>query len=99
MRHRRRTDGALFTTRGWYAQASLRPNGRWHTLRPYVVIDHLQSAIGEEYLADVPDQNIRATGLRWDVAKQLALNGEMRSHLTRKGTRDHELRLQLVFAF
>ncbi|MDP9362356.1 MAG: hypothetical protein M3P29_13010, partial [Acidobacteriota bacterium] len=38
---------AEFVTRGWYLLGSLRPRGRWKSLRPYLLIDHLHVAPGE----------------------------------------------------
>jgi hypothetical protein len=99
MHHRRLADGAMFVTRGWYVLASLRPRGRWESVRPYVLLDYLDVAAGESYLADVHDQDAWALGVRWDVAKNLALKGEVRSRLTAAGPRDRGARAQIAFSF
>jgi hypothetical protein len=99
MHHHRVADGATFVTHGWYTLASFRPRGRWQSLRPYVLLDHLDVAAGEAYLSDVHDQDAWALGIRWDATKRLALKGELRSRLKADGARDHVARVQVAFSF
>jgi hypothetical protein len=99
MIHERTADMRSFRTRGWYAQVSWRPRGRWEMLRPYVLLDRLSVARGEEYLADVSDENAWAAGMRWDVLRRLVVKGDLRSQLTRQGNREKAVRLQVAVSF
>ena len=99
MHHHRVADGAIFVTHGWYTLASLRLRGRWQSVRPYVLLDHLDAAAGEAYLSDVHDQDAWALGVRWDATKRIALKGELRSHLKAGGARDRGARVQVAFSF
>jgi hypothetical protein len=88
-----------FITRGWYLLGSWRPRGRWKPLRPYLLIDHLHVARGEQYLADVHDQNAWSAGVRWDASSRLALKGELRSTLFPAPQRAHFIRVELALSF
>jgi hypothetical protein len=99
MHHHRLADGATFVTHGWYALASFRPRGRWKSVRPYVLLDHLDATAQEAYLSDVHDQDAGALGVRWDATKRLAVKGELRSRLKADGSRDRGARVQVAFSF
>jgi len=88
-----------FITRGWYLLGSYRPRGRWKPLRPYLLIDHLTVARGEQYLSDVHDQDAWSAGVRWDVSSKLALKSEYRSQLLQTPQHRHFIRIELAFAF
>jgi hypothetical protein len=88
-----------FITRGWYLLGSWRPRGRWKPLRPYLLIDHLTVARGEQFLSDVHDQDAWSAGVRWDVSSKLALKSEFRSQLLQSPSHRHFIRIELAFAF
>jgi hypothetical protein len=90
---------AEYVTRGWYVLGSWRPRGRWKPLRPYLLIDHLHVARGEQYLSDVHDENAWSAGVRWDVSSKLAVKSEFRSQLMPAPHRAHFIRIELAFAF
>lgn len=88
-----------YITRGWYLLGSYRPRGRWKPLRPYVLLDHLTVARGEQYLIDVRDQNAWSAGVRWDVSSKFALKSEYRSQAVPAPRLRHAIRMELSFAF
>jgi hypothetical protein len=88
-----------FITRGWYLLGSWRPRGRWKPLRPYILIDHLHVARGEQYLSDVHDQDAWSVGARWDVSSKLAVKSEYRSQLLLAPHRAHFVRIEFALAF
>jgi hypothetical protein len=90
---------AEYITRGWYLLGSYRPRGRWKPLRPYVMLDHLTVARGEQYLSAVNDQDAWSAGLRWDVASKFAVKSEFRSQLFQSPQHRHFIRIELAFAF
>jgi hypothetical protein len=90
---------AEYITRGWYLLGSYRPRGRWKPLRPYLLIDHLTVARGEQYLSDVFDQNAWSAGVRWDLSTKLAVKSEFRSQLLQSPRHAHFIRIELAFAF
>lgn len=92
-------DGRRFTSHGWFALASWRPRGRWEVLRPYVLVDMLDVAVGEPYLRDVNDQRAMAVGLRWDARRRLAVKTDVRDQLAPGGGRERLLRLQVAISF
>lgn len=90
---------AEFVTRGWYLLGSWRPPGRWKPFRPYLFIDHLHVAAGEQYLSDVHNQNAWSAGVRWDVNSRLALKGDFRTQLFASPHREGLFRLEVALAF
>jgi hypothetical protein len=90
---------AGYITRGWYLLGSWRPRGRWKPLRPYLLIDHLTVARGEQFLSDVHDQDAWSAGVRWDISTRLAVKGEWRSALLPSPPRRHFIRIELALAF
>ena len=82
--------GPEYVTRGWYFLASR----RWRTIRPYILRDRLTVAEGEEYLADVRDQDSWALGIRWDAARRLAFKADVRSNENHRAGR-----FQITFSF
>jgi hypothetical protein len=90
---------AEFVTRGWYLLGSWRPPGRWKPFRPYLFIDHLHVAAGEQYLSDVHNQNAWAAGVRWDVNARLAFKGDFRTQLFASPHREGLFRLEVALAF
>ena len=90
---------AVFVTRGWYLLASWRPRGRWKPLRPYLLIDHLHVAPGEQYLAEVHNQNAWSAGVRWDVTPRLAIKTDYRTQVLAVPSRQHFIRLELALSF
>jgi hypothetical protein len=99
MHHTRFGDRRRFVTRGGYALLSWRPRGRWEVLRPYILLDRLDVARGEPYLADVHDQRAWAVGLRWDARPWLAVKTDLRGQLSPEGNSEHLLRLQIAVSF
>jgi hypothetical protein len=88
-----------YITRGWYLLGSYRPRGRWKPLRPYLLIDHLTVARGEQFLSDVHDQDAWSAGVRWDISTKLAVKSEFRSQLLQSPRHAHFIRIELAFAF
>ena len=90
---------AEFVTRGWYVLGSFRPRGRWKPFRPYVLIDSLHVAQGEQYLADVREQDGWSAGLRWDLSSRLAIKTEFRSQALGAESHRHFIRTEFALAF
>jgi hypothetical protein len=90
---------AEYITRGWYLLGSYRPRGLLKPLRPYLLIDHLTVARGEQFLVDVHDQNAWSAGVRWDVASKMAVKSEFRSQLFQSPRHRHSIRIELALAF
>jgi hypothetical protein len=90
---------ANFVTRGWYLLGSWRPRGRWKPLRPYLLIDRLHVAPGEQYLIDVHNQNAWSAGVRWDVTPRLAIKTDFRSQLLAAPKHENLIRLEIALSF
>jgi hypothetical protein len=88
-----------FVTRGWYLLGSFRPRGRLKPFRPYVLLDHLNVAPGEQYLSDVLDLNAWSAGVRWDISSRWAFKSEFRSQLVPAPRARHLVRVELALAF
>lgn len=94
-----RLNGRAHVTQGWYALVSTRLPGAFQKLRPYALVDRLDVAGDEPYLAGVRDQRAWALGTRWDAASWLALKLDFRSQRARSPARERLLRLELDVAF
>jgi hypothetical protein len=99
MDHRLRSTGRTYVTEGWYALLSVRLGGRFDKLRPYVLLDRLDVALDEPYLANVPDQHSWAVGSRWDVAPRLALKFDYRFQSRLAPRARDAVRLQAAISF
>jgi hypothetical protein len=88
-----------FRSTGYYLLFSQRLSGRASRLRPYLLVDHLNLAPGEELLRDSTNENAWATGLRWDVTSRFTVKGELRSQRGPSGEREGVAGLQLGFSF
>jgi hypothetical protein len=99
MDHRLERSGTTDRTEGWYALASMRLRGSLSTFRPYVLIDRLDVAKDEPYLASVHEQHSWAAGTRWDVAKYLVLKVDYRIQTRSSARAGNALRLQAAIAF
>lgn len=94
-----RLAGRTHVTQGWYALASARLPGSFRKFRPYVLLDHLDVASDESYLAGVRNQHAWALGTRWDPTSKVALKLDFRSQRARSPERERLLRLELAVAF
>jgi len=99
MHHKRVSDGKHFVSRGAYLLVSWRLPARLQALRPYVLLDNLDVAAGETYLADVRDQHAWAAGVRWDVRPWLAVKGDFRAQHAAAQQRERLIRIQLSTSF
>jgi hypothetical protein len=99
MHHTRFSDRRKFATRGSYVLASWHPSGQLQWLRPYVLIDQLDVAEGEPYLADVRGQRAWAAGLRFDVRPWLAIKTDFRAQRAAAQQRERLLRVQFSVSF
>jgi hypothetical protein len=99
MNHRLRTGGPTNVTTGWYALLSSRLPGGLRQLRPYFLVDRLDVADDEPYLAEVSDQRAWAAGVRWDATSKLVVKLDFRSQHARSPEFERRLRLQLALAF
>ncbi|MGH9441628.1 MAG: hypothetical protein ACRD16_05095 [Thermoanaerobaculia bacterium] len=91
--------GPSHTTWGWYALFSSRLPGQLHEFRPYLLLDRLNVAANEPYLADVSDERAWAAGVRWDATGKLVVKFDFRSQRSLSPELDHRLRLQIAVAF
>jgi hypothetical protein len=91
--------GQRFRTTGYYVLVSQRLSGRAARLRPYLLIDRLAIAPGEQYLIDSRDENAWAAGLRWDVGKRFTIKSEFRSQRGTTTEREEVLGIQLGISF
>lgn len=94
-----RLAGRAHVTQGWYALASSRMPGAFRKFRPYALLDHLDVAGDEPYLAGVRSQRAWAVGTRWDATPALALKLDFRSQRARSPERERLVRLELAVAF
>ncbi|MCU1348067.1 MAG: hypothetical protein JWO56_1097 [Acidobacteria bacterium] len=99
MHHMRFSDRRTFVTRGNYALVSYRLHGSWQALRPYVLLDQLDVAADEPYLADVRNQRAWAAGVRWDVRPWLAIKMDFRAQHAAAQKRERLIRLQFSVSF
>lgn len=99
MDHRLQRTGRTHVTRGWYALLSVRLPDPLRRLRPYVLVDRLDVAQNEPYLADVLDQRAWAAGLRWDAARRVALKVDFQSQRARTREAERRIRAELAVAF
>lgn len=99
MNHRPRSGGATRVTQGWYALFSARLPGALRELRPYALLDRLDVASDEPYLADVHDQRAWSAGIRWDATRQVVLKLDYRSQRSSSSEFERRVRLQLAVAF
>jgi hypothetical protein len=99
MDHRLRSTGTTYVTEGWYALLSVRMGGRLKTFRPYVLLDRLDVAMGEPYLANVPDQHSWAVGSRWDAGPNLAFKIDYRFQSRLAPRARDAVRLQAAISF
>jgi len=99
MNHRLQSGGHTHVTQGWYALLSLRLPGKLREFRPYALLDHLDVAEDEPYLADVHDQRAWAAGIRWDAASKVVLKLDYRSERASSPEFERRIRLQLAVAF
>jgi hypothetical protein len=88
-----------FRSAGYYILLSQRLSGRASRWRPYLLVDHLNIAPGEELLRDSTNENAWSTGLRWDVTSRFTVKGELRSQRGPSGDREGIAGLQLGFSF
>ena len=94
-----RLSGTAHVTTGWYALVSWRLGGRLESLRPYVLLDQLDVANEEPYLADVPDQRAWSGGIRWDATRHVVLKVDYQSQRARAAEEERRARLQVAVAF
>lgn len=100
MNHTGTDSGRRFRSTGYYVLASQRLTGRASPLRPYVLLDRLKLAPGEDYLSEAHDENAWAAGVRCDIGTRFTLKGEFRSQRAPLGNlRQQILGLQLGFSF
>jgi hypothetical protein len=94
-----RLGGKAYVSRGWYALVSWRLPERLATLRPYFLIDRLDVARDEPYLAGIEDQRAWAAGLRWDATKHLVLKADYQSQTAGEPGEERRIRVQLAVGF
>ncbi len=99
MDHRRQSTGRTYVTQGWYALLSARLPDPVRRLRPYVLLDRLDVARGEPYLADVRDQRAWSAGVRWDAARRVAVTVDFQSQHARTREAERRIRAELAVAF
>jgi hypothetical protein len=99
MHHRRLADRRTFVTRGSYVLASWRLRGALQRVRPYVLLDQLDVAEGEAYLAGVRGQRAWAAGGRIDVWPWLAIKTDFRAQRAASQQRERLIRVQFSVSF
>ena len=99
MNHKPRSGGPTRVTQGWYALFSARLPGALREFRPYFLLDSLDVARDEPYLADIHDQRAWAAGVRWDAASRLVLKVDFRSQRASSPEFERRVRLQMAVAF
>jgi hypothetical protein len=97
MDHRRA--GEPHVTRGGYALLSWRLPGQFSSLRPYLLIDRLDVARDEPYLAELSNQRAWSAGVRWDVTAHLVVKIDFQSQRERERSEERRARLQVAAAF
>lgn len=97
MVHRRSSFGTQRTT-GSYIVGSTPLPGRWKAVKPYVMLDRLDTAAGDDFLEGVPSRNSWIGGFRWDMEKWIALKADYRSDRIGSAGRRGTVRVQLAFS-
>lgn len=99
MDHRGTASGADYRTTGFYVLLSKRMLGRAERIRPYLLIDRLNLAEDEAYLAETSPEKAWAVGVRYDLTRRWSVKGEYRSQRAEDGGRERLLGLQIGLAF
>jgi hypothetical protein len=99
MSHRLTDQPVRYRSNGYYVLFSKRLSGRLERFRPYLLLDRLNVANQETYLADATDENAWAAGVRCDITKRFTIKGEYRSQRAINGDRETVAGLQLGFSF
>jgi hypothetical protein len=99
MEHRPRAGGRTHVTKGWYALLSLRLPRTLQQLRPYLLIDQLDVANDEPYLADVSDQRAWSAGVRWDLTRHVVMKVDFQSQRARAPESERRIRAQIAVGF
>jgi hypothetical protein len=88
-----------YRSTGFYVLASHRLAGKLAAFRPYLLLDRLAVAPGEEYLQEVPSENAWATGIRWDATRRFTVKGEYRSQRGTLSDRESVFGVQFGLSF
>jgi len=99
MRHRDETTAVTHKTMGWYVLGAYRLPSRLARLTPYVLIEKLNVADGEAFLAGTPDEEALSAGIRWDATRWIALKGDYRWGKVAGAERSGAMRVQLAVNF
>ena len=101
MHHRRRDgpDRPTWKTDAWYLLAGYRLSGPLEGVEPYVLAERLDLDEREEWFGDASDESAISAGIRWDLARFVALKLEFRSSRLAHETRENVGRLQAAFSF
>jgi len=94
-----RLSSETHVTTGWYALLSWRLGGSLESLRPFLLVDRLDVAGGEPYLAGIADQRAWSAGVRWDASPHLVLKVDYQSQRARAAEEERRARLQVAVAF
>jgi hypothetical protein len=97
IRHRDPRDDARFDTTGWYVLAAY--GLRHGTVKPYVLLDHIDVPEADPFLLGIPDREGWVGGVRWDPDPRAALKVELASEKVGDGERHTAVRAQLAVAF
>ena len=89
---------ATYRTTGWYVLLSRSLPGSASGIRPYLLIDRLNPAVGEAFLEGAVRERSWAAGLRFDSSSHVAIKIDFRNE-NAGGVRDHVVRTQLAFSF
>ncbi len=99
MNHRSTRKPITYRTSGYYALLSKRLTGAAERARPYIMLDHLTVAPGEQYLQEATNESAWAAGVRYDVTRRFSVKGEYRSQRAPDGDREMLLGVQFGLSF
>jgi hypothetical protein len=86
-----------YETTGWYVLGAYAL--RHGTVKPYVMLDHMDVPEADPFLAGIPDREGWVVGMRWDPDPRAALKGEFTSQRVGGGDRTSTVRAQLAVTF
>jgi hypothetical protein len=99
MSHHSTRQPTTYLTTGYYVLFSKRLTGSAERARPYIMVDHLAVARGEQYLQESTNESAWAAGVRYDLTPRFSIKGEYRSQRAPDGDREMLLGVQFGLSF